>query len=248
MNTPFLFRVWPYVALATLAAGFVVRYGFLILQRRGVPERNSKRPPEAIPRFEVWAWSLLFLVHAAEIVSPSAIIAWNASPVRLYLLEGASFVVGLAVLASWILVAWRHFTRRTSLANGVFDSAFLGLVLAGIGSGLALAVLHRWASTWGAAILTPYLVSLVRGASRAEYVEQMPFLVRLHVFTAFAAVAVAPFTSFLPFVIRGCERAAARSFAVVARPIAWARRFPQKTAALEAEVAAAEVETSIEQG
>lgn len=247
MNTAFLFRVWPYVALATLVAGFVFRCVWWLFQRPAVSEASSKRPREAAPRFEMWAWTLLVLLHAAPIVAPSAIIASNASPIRLYVLEGASFFVGLAVLASWVLTSWRHFARPWSLADGVFDSAFLGLVLMGIGSGIALAVFHRWASTWGAAILTPYLISLVRGAPRAAYVEQMPLLVRVHVFAAFAAVAVAPFTSFLPSVLRRFERAA-RSAAIVVRPVAWARGLPRKTAALEADVAAADAETPIEQG
>jgi len=62
-------------------------------------------------------------------------------------------------------------------------------------SGLAIAVVYRWASTWSAATLTPYVLSIPAGAPRKEYVEALPFLVQLHVFTAPAALAAAPFTT-----------------------------------------------------
>ena len=247
MTSPFFFRVWPYVALAILTAGFVVRYTSLLLRRRGARSPSLYPTRGTSSRFEVWAWALLFLLHAAAIVAPSAIIGWNASPVRLYALEGASFLVGLAVLVSTVFASWRHFLRRTSLSNDVFDSAFLGLALTGIVSGLALAVFHRWASTWGAAILTPYLVSLAHGVSRGDYVEQMPFLVQLHVFAAFAAIAVAPFTSFSLLAIDRIERATARPLGFLVRPAAGARPLSESTASLE-DLAAAEGEGPMEQG
>jgi nitrate reductase gamma subunit len=247
VNTPFIFRVLPYVALATLAAGVVLRYAVLVWQRRGAADSVATRPAGGGSRFERGAWMLVALTHGLAIVAPLAIIGWNAVPLRLYVLEGVSFAFGLAALVAWVLAARRHFLRRTSLASDVFDSAFLALVFVGVASGLVLAVVHRWASTWGAAILTPYLISLSRGATHADYVEQMPFLVQLHVFTAFAGVAVAPFTSFVPLALLGVERAAAWPFLLVSRPvIAWVRRLPQKTAALEAETAAADVETQVD--
>jgi nitrate reductase gamma subunit len=64
----------------------------------------------------------------------------------------------------------------------------------GVLSGLLLAVLYRWGSSWGAMILTPYTASLLRGKPAANFILQMPFLVRLHVFSLFAAVAIVPAT------------------------------------------------------
>src|SRR5262249_14024687 len=72
---------------------------------------------------------------------------------------------------------------------------FLALLLTGVVSGLALAALYRWGSSWSAVTLAPYVTSIAGGHPRTEFVGEMPFLVQLHVFTAFAALAVVPFTS-----------------------------------------------------
>jgi nitrate reductase gamma subunit len=95
------------------------------------------------------------------------------------------------------------------------DTVFLTLLFVGVFSGLLVAALYRWGSSWGAITLSPYIVSLVRGNPTAGFAVQMPFLVRLHVFSAFAVLAVLPLTrtaSFLVFALH-------RSFVVVGRPI-----------------------------
>jgi hypothetical protein len=60
-----------------------------------------------------------------------------------------------------------------------------------VASGIAVAVLYRWASSWWCDA-DPYLLSLFRLEPRVALVASMPFAVRLHVFCAFAVVAVAP--------------------------------------------------------
>ena len=98
----------------------------------------------------------------------------------------------------------------------------------GIGSGLLMALGYRWGSSWGAVTLTPYLASLFGGEPAEGLASQMPFLVQLHVFSAFALVAVLPFTRLAPFLIVALDRAlalAARPFAAASRGgEAWLRK------------------------
>jgi nitrate reductase gamma subunit len=62
-------------------------------------------------------------------------------------------------------------------------------------SGLVVAILYRWGSSWSAGTLAPYMASLGRGAPATHLIEGMPFLVRLHVLSWFAIIALVPFTS-----------------------------------------------------
>jgi hypothetical protein len=73
-------------------------------------------------------------------------------------------------------------------------------------SGLAIAVLYRWGTSWSIGTLTPYITSLLRGEPANGLVEQMPFLIRLHVFALFAVLAVVPFTSAAMIVVAAGDR------------------------------------------
>jgi nitrate reductase gamma subunit len=72
------------------------------------------------------------------------------------------------------------------------------------------------------------MASLVRTKPAANLASQMPFLVRLHVFSAFAAVAVFPLTRLAAFVIFALNWAfvlLGRTFATTTRILeAWTRK------------------------
>jgi nitrate reductase gamma subunit len=72
------------------------------------------------------------------------------------------------------------------------------------------------------------MASLVRAKPAANLAAQMPFLVRLHVFSAFAAIAVFPLTRLAAFVVFGLDWAFAllgRAFASTTRILeAWTRK------------------------
>jgi nitrate reductase gamma subunit len=196
MKLNFLFAIFPYVALGLLAAGTVVRY-FLF---RKQPDAVSSEVAEAKTVFagnRLWQISLAFLLagHAIALVMPRMLLQWNSNRMRLYLLEGVAFAIGCAALAGWLFLLWRNLKRHGgSTLTELSDVVLLALLFVGIFSGLLVAVLYRWGSVWGAMILTPYFTSLLQGKPAAHLVSQMPFLVRLHVFSLFAAVAVLPAT------------------------------------------------------
>jgi len=73
-------------------------------------------------------------------------------------------------------------------------------------SGSLTAILFRWGSSWGVITLTPYIMSLLRGRPAVELVAGLPFLVRLHVFSAFATLAALPATRLAPVLIVGLSR------------------------------------------
>lgn len=196
MSSDLLFRVIPYVALVILVGGLAVRS----LVTRADEPAFADRLAEARSLFSggrLWRLSLLLLlaVHVLILGIPNATLAWNSVPWRLYVLEGVALFLGLLALGGWAATMWRHFRHtRSAIVADIADLAVLALLLVTIVTGLAQAELYRWGSAWAAAILTPYLGSLLGGHASTDLVAQMPLLVQLHVFATFALCAVLPFS------------------------------------------------------
>jgi nitrate reductase gamma subunit len=217
MRLNFLFAAWPYIAVSLLVVGLGVRY---LLDRRNMDAVTAEMS-------EAWAlvggtkwWRasvlLLFLAHLAGLLFPRGLLLWNGNPVRLYLLEGIAFALGVVALASGASLLWRHLGHSSrSAVTELSDTVFLTLLFVGIISGLLVAALYRWGSSWGAMTLSPYVVSLAWGRPAAGLAVQMPFLVRLHVFSAFAVLAVLPLTRAAAFMVFALYR----SFVFIGRPI-----------------------------
>src|SRR5262245_19111762 len=95
-------------------------------------------------------------------------------------------------------------------------------------SGLLVAVEYRWASSWGAVILAPYVSSLLRGDPVIDLASQMPFPAQLHVLASFATLAVIPFTrvaTFLVAAIHGCLTVVSRvTTAAISATQTWIRK------------------------
>jgi len=179
----------------------------------------------------LWRVSLLLLVvaHLLGVVFPRAILWWSGNTSRLYLLEGAGLIVGAAALACGCGLLYRHLGHSSGgMITELPDTVFFGLMFIGLLSGVLTAVLYRWGSAWSAVTLAPYMASLVRTKPAANLASEMPFLVRLHVFSAFAAIAVFPLTRLAAFVIFALNWAFAllyRAFASTARVLeAWTRK------------------------
>jgi nitrate reductase gamma subunit len=146
---------------------------------------------------KIWQVSIGILVlgHLAALLLPQVLLQWNANPIRLYLLEGFSLVVGVAATLSTITLMWRHLGQTNgSILSEAFDAVFLALIFVGLLSGIGIAVSYRWGSSWAAITLAPWLASFLRGRPAVNYILEMPPLIRLHVFCAFAAIAVTPLT------------------------------------------------------
>jgi nitrate reductase gamma subunit len=144
-------------------------------------------------------------------------------PSRLYLLEGFAFVLGVGTLVGWSRLMWRHLGRSGgSVASQLADVVFLSVSFVALLSGLLTAVFYRWGSSWSAATLTPYAWSLLRGNPVAALAAQLPFLVRLHVFSSLAAMAMIPVTRLAPLLMVPLHHGLGfllRGVSVLARPV-----------------------------
>lgn len=225
LPTELLFQLFPYIALAILVVGLGIRHAL------------ARRRPEAIRPAGESAWQMFrgtlawriglvitAVLHVGSLLAPSAVRGWNGAPLRLYLLEGTGFVFGAVLLIGLVQLMVRHIGRSVATHQArvpeVADYALLSLLAIATLSGLATAVIYRWGSSWQAGTLTPYLWSLARGEPATGLVQQMPFLVRLHVFTWFAVLAVMPFTTAAMILVSAGDRVvllAGRPITAVAR-------------------------------
>jgi len=231
-----LFLAVPYAALLVLLLGLGVRY---VVARRK-PDTLRAAAAEAWHLFRgPAAWRIgiaaTVAVHLLGLVVPHAIIAWNGVPVRLYLLEGSGFLLGAAALVGWVQIMRHHLGRstteaRTSLSE-LADCVFLSVLCMAIVSGLVTAVLYRWGSSWATGTLAPYVESLARGAPATRLVEEMPFLVRLHVFSWFIVITLVPFTSAALILVSGIARCGVLLTRPINAAIQLARRVARRVAA-----------------
>jgi len=209
MSDPFLFITAPYAAVAALPAVLLVRYG-LASRREGVLRDGASRARRIFAGSPAWRYGLLLLLagHLIGLLFPRQVLRWNEADIRLFAFEGAACLLGV-----WTLLALLALVRRNLRESGgtgaasTADLALLALLFVQIASGLALAGLYRWASSWSAVTLNPYVVSLLRLHPRLDLIAGMPYLVKLHVFSASAVVAVLPWTHAAYLVLYPLHRA-----------------------------------------
>src|SRR3990172_12877377 len=133
--------------------------------------------------------------HLIAFLLPREVLIWNSQPLRLYILEGSAFIAALLTMIGLVSIIIRRLTDRkvkivTSRADWI---VFAGLVVQ-ILSGLYVAVFHSWGSSWFAALATPYLWSLVTLSPDITFVTAMPWMVKVHIISAWLMIAFAPFT------------------------------------------------------
>jgi len=57
-----------------------------------------------------WGITLILTLHLIAWLFPGSILAWDASPFRLYLLEVSGFALGLWTLIGILVLLWRRLT------------------------------------------------------------------------------------------------------------------------------------------
>jgi nitrate reductase gamma subunit len=197
------FTVLPYAAFAVFIIGSIYRY-----KNRGYQVSSlSSQFLEGKKLFwgsQPFHWGLLviFFGHLIAFLFPSAILAWNGQPVRLLILEISSFAFGLSVLLGLILLIKRRMTSRMLLVvSNRMDMLVYTILFVQVLSGLGVAFFVRWGSSWFSSVLTPYLRSVFSFNPDIVAVSDMPWLIQVHIVSAFVFIGVIPFTRFMHFLV-----------------------------------------------
>lgn len=203
MNGIFFFILLPYLAVISLIFGSIYRYRFHGFQ---VSSLSSQLLENNLLFFGSrpfhWGIMVLFFGHLIAFLIPSAILAWNEKPVRLYILEVTAFTFGIiALFGLTILIVRRVRTRRIRRVTTKMD-VFVYLILAvQIITGLYIAYFFRWGSTWFSLVLTPYLRSIFTFSPDATTIITLPIMVKIHIVSAFVLIGMIPYTRFIHFLV-----------------------------------------------
>jgi nitrate reductase gamma subunit len=209
VSSDLLFAAFPYAALLIFLVGLAIRYA--VARRNPDAIRPSAKAAwRALASSRLWQAGLAvtIILHIIGLVAPHALLGWNTSPGKLYLLEGIGFLLGIAALVGWVQVMTRHVGRAATSGSllELTDCILLSVLCMAVVSGLLTAFLYRWGSSWGEETLAPYMSSLATGKPASALVQEMPFLVRLHVFTWFIVIALVPFTSITNLILPAIDR------------------------------------------
>lgn len=191
MRDELLYVVVP--RLAALCCLFAVVMTCLVRRRpseRRKPAGENDESSDALSRCWRYSIAVVLLGHVLALAFPGTVMLWDRQLLRLVLLECVGVTAGSVALLSLILSPARHLRQRRSS----FDIVAATVIFLEVVSGLAVAVRYRWASSWAEVTLTPYLHSLLGLKPSVVLVARMPFLVQLHVFCAFAVLAITPLT------------------------------------------------------
>lgn len=191
-----LYAVLPYVALALFVIITIRRY-------RGHPFGFTSRSSQFIEnRSHFWGmvpfhYGILLVLsgHLVAFLLPDTVLTWNSVPWRLYLLEVSGYLLAVLSLFGLIVLGVRRI-RGTKLLpfTGTMDWLVFGLLFIQIATGIWIAVGYRWGSSWFAISMTPYLRSLLVLQPDINLVAGYPYVVKLHLVTAFVLIGIFPFT------------------------------------------------------
>ena len=191
-----LFEIFPYVALALAVAVTAYRYAYRPFSVSALSSQLLERRLlfwGSIPFH--WGITIILTIHLIAWLFPGSILAWDASPLRLYLLEVSGFALGLWTLLGILVLLWRRLTVAKVRATAtVMDYAVLLLVLVSVATGAYTAFAYRYGTAWFAGAMSPYLASIFILRPRPELVADFPFAFQWHVFNFWLLVAVFPFS------------------------------------------------------
>jgi nitrate reductase gamma subunit len=218
-----LFAVAPYAAAVALAALTLIRFAAV---RRGHGQRELGVTLRVFRGNRLWRVGLAGTLasHVAVLFFPLLVRRWTATLPRLLAFEIASVLFGLAAAAGLATVLARHLRQRTAVtARFLADGVVLGLLTVAITSGLAMTIAHRWATSWSLVTVAPYVGSVLALRPEVGLIGTLPYLLKVHVFSALACAAVLPLSHVLDPALTVISRAASVALAPLTSTLARAR-------------------------
>ena len=192
----FLFIALPYVCLFTFLLMTIYRYRAQSFSYSSLSSQflENKNHFWAVVPFH---YGILAITagHLIAFLIPRSILAWNSHPLRLYVLEISALACGLLTLIGLIAILIRRgSTTRIRKVTTLNDWILFVMLTVQVVSGIAIALIHQWGSSWFATNLSPYLWSVFKLNPDISYVTAMPVLVKLHIVLAFLIIGFFPFT------------------------------------------------------
>jgi nitrate reductase gamma subunit len=192
----FLFGVLPYLSLAVFFLVTIQRY------RQQTFSYSSLSSQLLENRQHFWGTVpfhygilVVLLGHVVAFALPRTVLAWNGVPWRLFVLEGSALAFGLLTLFGLVNVVVRRLTdSKTRRVTTPSDWVIYALLAVQVVTGVLVAYLQGWGSSWFASSLSPWLWSVVKLSPEIAYVQPLPLLAKVHVVNAWLLIGFFPFT------------------------------------------------------
>ncbi len=191
-----LFGVAPYVALILFFLVTIQRYRAQAFTYSSLSSQflENDRHFWALVLFH-YGIIVVVIGHVVAFMFPRQVLAWNGHPIRLYILEISALIFGLLTLLGLLTTIIRRITySKIRTVTSPSDIILYILLLVQVASGVYVAIMHSWGSSWFAASASPYLWSIITLDPNIAYVIAMPFAVKLHIVNACLVIGFFPFT------------------------------------------------------
>lgn len=192
----FLFIGFPYIALFVFLIGSIYRY-------RSTKFKYSSLSSQFLETRQLfWGsmlfhWGILFMFfgHLMAFLIPRSVLVLNSHPLRLLIIESSALAFGLSTSIGLALLFWRRqSSARLRAVTSKMDILLEVVLLLQVFSGLWVALGFRWGSSWFAAVLSPYLVSIFTLRPDIAAISALPWIIKTHIVGAFLIIFLIPFT------------------------------------------------------
>ncbi len=191
-----LFVVFPYLSFVVFLLMTIQRYRTQTFTYSSLSSQflENKHHFWGMVPFHYGVLAILF-GHIIGFMVPSTVIAWNAQPLRLYILEVSALICGILTVVGFANVIIRRFkSKKIMTVTTPADWTLYIILMLQFASGVYIAIFERWGSTWYASNAAPYLWSLLKLSPDVSFITAMPVIVKTHIVSAFALIALFPFT------------------------------------------------------
>lgn len=198
-----LFGAMPYILVTIAIVGTIWRF---TTNRYSWSSQSSQFLENKTLFFGSFPWHYgiltVLLFHTIGFFIPSAILGWNAEPMRLYIFEIGGLSFGFLALFGLLMLIYRRLTnvRVKSVTSG-WDVLVLIILIIQVVTGLGNALIYRWGSNWYAAAAVPWMWSVLSMSPEVDRVANLPLITKTHIFNAMIFVAFIPFSRLAHFVV-----------------------------------------------
>ena len=191
-----LFVVFPYIAILNAIVVGLYRYfsnkfSFSSLSTQFF--ENKLLFFGSIP----WHYGILIILlfHILGLLTKSGMARLLGSPFRLYFFEVTGMAIAFYVLLAITVLMVRRFAEiRVFKVSTPMDFLVLILLFLQVLTGLLIAITKRWGGLWYLNTAVPWLLSLLKLSPKVSFIENLPILVKLHIFNGFMIIFIYPFT------------------------------------------------------